>query len=73
MVTDGGVRLGPTSIVGAPAATRDRFAAWARKAIADVRGALARRQERPPRGMYYPPSFSRTFQTSIVDRERRRL
>jgi len=60
-------------IIAAPARQR-RFATWIMNALGRVRAAFARppRPARPAK-RHYPPRFSLEFDTSLVDRERRRL
>jgi hypothetical protein len=41
--------------------------------VEGVRGTFARSPKRPKRRKHYPPRFSLEFETSLVDRERRRL
>ncbi|HEX3546450.1 MAG TPA: hypothetical protein VHU62_07730 [Mycobacterium sp.] len=63
------------TVVAAPdAVPRDRVAAWVRIVFGGVRGETARSPRRPKQGRkHYPPRFSIEFETSLVDRERRRL
>ena len=56
------------------AATPSRASAFVRAAVNAFRGAFARSPKRPmPRRKHYPPRFGIEFETSLVDRERRRL
>ena len=53
---------------------RDRFAAFVTMVRNGVRGTFARSPKRPKREKkHYPARFSLEFETSLVDRERRRL
>ena len=53
---------------------RDRFAAFVTMVRNGVRGTFARSPKRPkPEKKHYPTRFSLEFETSLVDRERRRL
>ena len=53
---------------------RDRFAAFVTMVLNGVRGTSARSPKRPKREKkHYPARFSAEFQTSLVDRELRRL
>lgn len=74
-VTDQPVVPRPATVVAAPdAVPRDRFAAWVRIVFGGVRGETARSPRQPKqRRKHYPPRFSIEFETSLVDRERRRL
>jgi hypothetical protein len=53
---------------------QDRFAAFVTTVLNGVRGTFARSPKRPKREKkHYPARFSIEFDTSLVDRERRRL
>ena len=53
---------------------RGRFAAFATMVLNGVRGTFASSSKRPKREKkHYPARFSMEFETSLVDRERRRL
>ena len=66
----------PISIDGAAMLDepRDRFAAFVTMVLNGVRGTFASSPKRPKREKkHYPARFSMEFETSLVDRERRRL
>jgi hypothetical protein len=53
---------------------RHRSTAFVRMLLNGVRGTFTRSPKRPKRERkHYPPRFSLEFETSLVDRERRRL
>ena len=53
---------------------RNRFAAFVTMVLNGVRGTFASSPKRPKREKkHYPARFSMEFETSLVDRERRRL
>ena len=55
-------------------ATRMRWTEFVETAVNGIRAAFARSPKRAtPRRKHYPPRFGIEFETSLVDRERRRL
>jgi hypothetical protein len=73
-VSDVGVTQ-PATVAGVPDVERPhRFAVWVRLVLRGGRHAFARPPKQPRREKkHYPPRFSAEFETSLVDRERRRL
>jgi hypothetical protein len=74
-VTEQPVSPDTATVTGAPdAESRGRFAAWVTTVFGRDRDTFARSPKRPRREKkQYPPRFSIEFETSLVDRERRRL